>query len=61
MSNRFLEYLEREHARLDRLIADEAKRPRPDDLEIARLKKAKLLVKDQMAAWCSEPLHDLAD
>ena len=56
MSNRFLQYLEREHARLEMLIADESRRLRPDDIEISRLKKQKLLVRDQIAAWRSD-LH----
>jgi len=54
MSERFFSYLEREHARLEELIADQLARPRPDDLEIGRLKRAKLLVKDQLAAWRAE-------
>ena len=45
MSEYFLHYLEREHARLEALIAELCRRPRPDDGEIVRLKKAKLLVK----------------
>lgn len=51
MSNRFLTYLEQEHARLDRLIAEQSGRPWPDEIEITRLKKQKLLVKDQLAQW----------
>ncbi len=54
MSNRFFDYLEREHARLERLIAEESRRLRPNDIEIRRLKKAKLLVKDQIAQWRTE-------
>jgi hypothetical protein len=60
MSERFLHYLEREHARLERRIAEEARRPRPDDIEMARLKKAKLLVKDQIARWQAETLEGAA-
>jgi len=51
MSDRFFHYLEREHARLEAAIAEQLARPRPDDLEVARLKKAKLAVRDQIAAW----------
>lgn len=51
MSNRFFAYLEREHARLEALIADENRRPRPDDIEITRLKKQKLMVKEQLDRW----------
>jgi hypothetical protein len=51
MSNRFLSYLEREHARLEQAIADLSRRPVPDDLAIAKLKKQKLLVKDQVSKW----------
>lgn len=51
MSNRFFAYLEREHARLEALIADENRRPRPDDIVITRLKKQKLMVKDQLDRW----------
>jgi hypothetical protein len=51
MSNRFFEYLEREHARLDAAIKKEQAKLRPDDAEVARLKKLKLAVKDQLTAW----------
>lgn len=51
MSDNHLDYLRREHARLDAEIAREARRPRPDELLIARLKKLKLAVKDQLASW----------
>ena len=51
MSNRFFQYLEREHARLDAAIQAEQARLRPDDVELARLKKMKLAVKDQLVAW----------
>ena len=57
MSDRFLSYLDREHARLERLIAEQLARPRPDDIEVARLKKAKLAVKDQIEAWRAEALE----
>lgn len=60
MSEPFLHYLEREHARLEGLIAEESRRPRPDDIEIARLKKAKLLVKDQIAQWRADAREGVA-
>jgi len=60
MSNRFLDYLEREHARLEQAIADLLRRPFPDDLEIARLKKQKLLIKDQISKWHAD-LVGMAD
>jgi hypothetical protein len=48
MTDRYLDYLSREHARLEEEIRQESKRPWPDDVLIARLKKMKLAVKDQM-------------
>lgn len=60
MSEHFLRYLEREHARLEAAIAEQQRRLWPDDAEIARLKKAKLLVKDQLARWRHEALDDVA-
>lgn len=51
MSENHLAYLRREHARLEAEIDREARRPRPDELLIARLKKLKLAVKDQLASW----------
>ena len=49
MSERFLAYLRREHARLQDLIDSEQRRPLPDQLQLARLKKLKLVVRDQIA------------
>jgi hypothetical protein len=49
MSEYFLDYLQREHARLDAEIRDEERRRYPDQVLVARLKKLKLAVKDQMA------------
>jgi hypothetical protein len=60
MSEHFLRYLEREHARLEAAIAEQQRRLWPDDAEIARLKKAKLLVKDQLAHWQNEALDNVA-
>lgn len=51
MSDNHLDYLRREHARLEAEIASEARRPRPDELLIARLKKLKLPIKDEIASW----------
>ncbi|PHP19253.1 hypothetical protein CG471_13350 [Sphingobium sp. IP1] len=56
MSDYHLSYLRREHARLDGEIQREMARPHPDELTIARLKKLKLAVKDQLARQC-----DLSD
>lgn len=51
MSERFLTYLEREHARLEAAIHDLRLSRFPDDAAIARLKKQKLAVRDQIAQW----------
>lgn len=57
MSNRFFDYLQREHSRLERAIAEHSRRPLPDDVEIARLKKQKLLIKDQMSQWHADMME----
>ena len=49
MSERFLDYLRREHARLEDSIDRERQRPLPDQLQLARLKKLKLAVRDRIA------------
>jgi len=41
-------YLEREHERLERALERERSRPQPDQLALARLKKLKLAVRDQL-------------
>ncbi len=51
MSNRFLTYLEHEHQRLERAVADEYRKLLPDTVKLARLKKTKLAIKDQISAW----------
>ena len=51
MSGKHIDYLRREHARLDAEIDREAQRRQPDEVLIARLKKLKLAIKDQIAAW----------
>lgn len=42
--------LENKHAKLDSIIKDQMKSPAADPIEIAALKKKKLLLKDQIAA-----------
>jgi hypothetical protein len=54
MTNRFFDYLEREHARLERLLAEQYRLLNPDQSVVARLKKQKLAVKDQIAQWHAE-------
>jgi uncharacterized protein YdcH (DUF465 family) len=48
MSDRLYRLMER-HQKLDRLIAAAQKRRLPDPLELLRLKKLKLAVKDRIA------------
>lgn len=50
MSDRYLDYLSREHKRLEDEIREELSKFRPDEFHIARLKKLKLAVKDEMQA-----------
>ncbi|WP_447953202.1 YdcH family protein [Sphingopyxis chilensis] len=52
--SKHIHYLWREHARLEAEIDREARQRVPDEVLIARLKKLKLAVKDQIAAWSSE-------
>ena len=40
--------LEARHAGLDRLIEEESRRPAPDEVRIAQLKKEKLRIKDAL-------------
>ncbi|AXB80088.1 YdcH family protein [Novosphingobium sp. P6W] len=54
MTDRNMSYLSREHARLEDQIRKERKQRLPDEVQIARLKKLKLAVKDQMQAWARE-------
>ena len=49
MSKSILPYLKREHARLEQEIEQECRGKRPDQVAIARLKKLKLVLKDQIA------------
>jgi hypothetical protein len=53
MTDRYLNYLQGEHARLDAEIRAEERRRAPDQILIARLKKVKLGIKDQLAAYAS--------
>ncbi|MCB2052693.1 MAG: YdcH family protein [Geminicoccaceae bacterium] len=46
--NEHVESLRSKHARLEQLIDDELHRPHPDDAKIARLKKEKLKIKDEI-------------
>ena len=43
-----LRSLEERHASLDERLAAETSRPRPDELELARLKREKLKLKEEM-------------
>jgi hypothetical protein len=54
MSEPFLHYLGREHARLETLIDRERQRPVQDQLLLARLQRLKLAVRDQIAEIESE-------
>ena len=49
MSERFVNYLRREHARLEESIERERQGPLPDQLQLARLRKLKLAVRDHIA------------
>lgn len=44
-----IETLKIKHSALEEAIQKESNRPRPDDLEIHRLKKQKLQIKDEIA------------
>jgi hypothetical protein len=57
MSEQQLDLLKREHARLEKEIDQATRRLLPDEIAIARLKKLKLAVKDQIDAW----QRDLSD
>lgn len=51
MSKTYLNYLHREHARLERVLKQERQRKLPDQLQIGRLKKLKLAIRDQIAQF----------
>jgi hypothetical protein len=44
-----IEALKAKHNALERAIEEENNRPHPDDMEIVRLKKQKLQIKDEIA------------
>jgi hypothetical protein len=44
-----IDALKDKHRSLELAIDEENRRPRPDDIEIARLKKQKLMIKDEIA------------
>lgn len=46
--NDHIEGLKAKHRALETAIEEENNRPRPDDLEITRLKKQKLVIKDEL-------------
>jgi hypothetical protein len=45
-----IEALKSKHQALEHAIDEENNRPRPDDLQINRLKKQKLMIKDELAS-----------
>lgn len=47
----WLDYLRQEHDRLAEAIGREQSRPQPDRVELARLRKLKLAVRDHLAEW----------
>jgi hypothetical protein len=49
MSDRFIEYLKREHARLEKELESASSQRFPDQAQLARLKKLKLAVRDPVA------------
>jgi hypothetical protein len=49
-----IEALRSKHRSLEAAIEEENNRPHPDDLEINRLKKQKLMIKDEIANLSSE-------
>ncbi|NMJ44078.1 DUF465 domain-containing protein [Roseomonas sp. JC162] len=49
--------LEERHAALERRILDEDSRPRPDDIELARLKREKLRLKEEMEKLRTTRMH----
>lgn len=44
-----IDALKDKHRSLELAIDEENRRPKPDDIEIARLKKQKLMIKDEIA------------
>ncbi len=52
-----IESLEERHAALERRILDEDSRPRPNDVELARLKREKLRIKEEMERLRTATTH----
>ncbi len=50
-----IEALKAKHHALEVAIEEETGRPRPDDVEISRLKKQKLMIKDELASLSGKP------
>lgn len=51
MSDNFLKYLKKEHERLEGELAEARRRTFPDQVQLARLKKMKLAIKDEIAKY----------
>jgi Protein of unknown function (DUF465). len=56
MSDKFIDYLKREHARLESELDRATKQVMPDKMTVARLKKLKLAIKDQIT-WHERPMR----
>ncbi len=54
-----LALLREEHRDLDRAISDLVERPSMDQLQLRRLKKRKLRLRDQIAYWENQLIPDL--
>ncbi len=50
-----IDALRAKHIALERAIDEENARPHPDDIEIVRLKKQKLQIKDEIAQLSRQP------
>ena len=50
-----IDALKAKHHALECAIEEENNRPHPDDIEIVRLKKQKLQIKDEIAVLSREP------
>lgn len=49
--------LEERHAVLERRIFEEDRRPRPDEIELAKMKREKLRLKEEMERLKAVPKH----
>jgi hypothetical protein len=56
MSDKYIDYLKREHARLEGELEQASRQLVPDQMAIARLKKLKLAIKDQIT-WHERPMR----